>query len=162
MSGWGSTASEDRSGAKSSCTTNDFGPSPNTPCSSSFFFDGKYHTKCTKRRSPSSQHVVCRKFLKWAKRSNLELWGDDFSKSYRIVYWQSSTGRNSRGRYQNVTCYDPSGGDYGWCGTCYDIGFNSTKVGDHGFCADPNDGISQAIFGHVLEKLSRMNVIYEL
>lgn len=157
MSGWGRTASGK---ANYSCTTNDFGPSPNTLCSSPFFFDDKYHGKCTKRGSPSSQHVVCRNFLKWAKDNNLELWKDDFSKSYRIVYWQRSTGRYSRGRYQNVTCYNPSGGDYGWCGTCSDIGFNSTKIGEQGFCSA--DGTGQAIVKHVLEKLSRMNVIYEL
>ena len=158
VAGWGMTASEESSGSKYSCTTNNFGPSPNTPCST-FIFDDKMHDKgCTKSRSPTSQHFVCKNFRKWARNNDLELWDDNYDKSYRIVYWKSSSRKYTRGQYQSVTCYNPSSGNYGWCGTCYDVGYNSTKIGDPGFCS--SDGTGQAMIEYVREKLSRMHVIY--
>ena len=156
VSGWGATDFEDVN-----CTTNGYGPSPNSPCSN-FVHKGKMRNKCTKKPSPSSQHSVCNKFYKWAKDNSVELWKDSFDKSYRIVYWQNSRRKFSRGRYKNVTCYNPSHGSFGWCGTCYEYGFDELKFGDHGFCSKEKR-TQHIMFDYVRKKLGNsMHVNYPL
>ena len=146
VSGWGATGFEDVE-----CTTNNYGPSPNTACSN-FIHNDKMYDKCTKTPSPSSQHPVCNKFYKWAEDNSIELWKDTFDKSYRIVYWQDSARKFSRGRYKNVTCYNLSHGSFGWCGTCYEYGFDEIKFGDHGFCSSSR-ATQQIMFDYVRKKL---------
>ena len=156
VSGWGATSYPDVK-----CTTNNYGPSPNTACSS-FIYNDKIYDKCTKKPSPSSQHSVCNSFYKWANDNGVELWKDTYDRSYRIVYWQDSTRKFSRGRYKNVTCYNPSHGSFGWCGTCYEFGFDEVKLGDHGFCSSSGP-TSNIMMNYVRKKLgNRMHVNYPL
>ena len=149
VSGWGATAYGEHP-----CTTDEFGPAPNTACSNNFIYDDKLYREsfdetnrtpsCTNKPSPSSQHKICKHFNKWAKNNDLELWNDKFDKSYRIVYWQKPSDRVSRGHYNTITCYNPSKRIHGWCGTCYDFGYAELKLGDEGFCYG-KEGKSQAI-----------------
>ena len=153
VSGWGSTVSSDNP-----CSTNEFGPAPNTVCTD-FLYEGeveegnKTHPSCVKKPSPSSQHPICIEFNEWANKNTLELWKDNFERSYRIVYWNKSAARYFRGYYTNVTCYNPSRGEHGWCGTCYDFGFKYLNPEDNGFCSD--SGIQQALTDYVFQKLGR-------
>ena len=153
VSGWGSTVSSDNP-----CSTNEFGPAPNTACTN-FLYDGDIEEStnstpsCVKKPSPSSQNSICIEFNEWANKNDLDLWKENFERSYRIVYWNKSTARYFRGSYTNVTCYNPSSGVHGWCGTCYDFGFKTLTPEDNGFCSDT--GTHQAKVKYALALLGR-------
>ena len=125
-------------------------------CNSNFIYKGETFgrsinitSSCTRTPPPSNQNNVCQQFNDWAEYNDVDLWRDKFDISYQIMYWKEGRRRFQRGRYANVTCYNPSTGN-GWCGTCYDFGRKSISQTEAGFC--PTNEQYQQILGDALRK----------
>ena len=106
-------------------------------------------SSCTKTPPPSNQNNICQQFNDWAEYNDIDLWKGKFDKSYQITHWKEPRHRLQRGRYANVTCYNPAVGN-GWCGTCYDFGRNSVSQTQAGFC--PTDQQHQKILAEAFRK----------
>ena len=113
VAGWG-RISDDK------CTTDEFGPSPNTKCKFPFRFHSISFSSCVKMASPTNQDKICRS-LKVLKR--IKPFPDDGVHSINVRTKNSTNNLLS-------TCYNMTHGSYGWCGTCLE----GTRPGQPGYC----------------------------
>ena len=119
VAGWGAAFSQ--------CDSDDFGPSPHTPCKFPFVYKGQTYEDCSKDPPPSSGSKICHQFFRWLKQADKQAPADDNKNAhYLIYYWNSKTEQPA-----SKSCFATQAFEHGWCGTCYP---GELEPGQEGYC----------------------------